>query len=197
MLIGDKVILEEIDPANIEQLRQWRNNPELRQWFRECKDITKDRQEVWYKDRGNNTNQEHVYFQIMSLGAEDDPSIGQPYKRTMEQRIENRYLIGCCGLHYIDFRLRKAEFGIFIAKDRGQGKGKETLKMLFNYGFDELNLHKIWAEVYESNESIKLYRKFLKEDGVLRDNSFHNGKYSNSTMMSVLEDEWKITKEQI
>jgi RimJ/RimL family protein N-acetyltransferase len=197
MLVGNKVILEEIDPKNIEQLRQWRNNPELRQWFREYKDITKDKQVEWYNTRGNNKNPEHVYFQIMSIGTEDDPNIGQPYKRNIEQRIENRYLIGCCGLHYIDFRLRKAEFGIFIAKDRGEGKGKEALKLLFDYGFNELNLHKIWAEVYFGNEAINLYRKFLKEDGIIRDNSFHNGKYNNSTMMSVLEDEWKITKEKI
>lgn len=197
MLIGEKVVLEEIDPANIEQLRQWRNDPELRQWFREYKDITKSKQETWYKERGNNSSPEHVYFQIMSLGSENIIGAGEQ-EYTKEQRIKNRYLIGCCGLHYIDFRLRKAEFGIFIAKDRGQGKGKEALKMMCDYGFKELNLHKIWGEIYSGNESINVYRKVgFKEDGILRDNFFHNGKYGNSTMMSILENEWKIIKEQI
>ncbi|KKL78473.1 hypothetical protein LCGC14_2024540, partial [marine sediment metagenome] len=65
MLEGEKVILEEIDPENIEWVRQQRNDPEMRQYFREWKDISKDKQGRWYKDRGNNTNPNHVYFQIM------------------------------------------------------------------------------------------------------------------------------------
>ena len=189
MLVGEKVILEEIDHANIEQMRVWRNQPDMRQWFREYKDISRDKQEAWYKERGNNTNPAHVYFQIMSLGAEENENT---FKRTPEERIETRYLIGACGLHYIDFRLRSAEFGIFLGRDKGAGKGKEALKMLCDYGFKELNLHKIWAEVYSSNDSIELYRKLgFKDDGILRDNFFHNGKYGNSIMMSVLEDEWQ------
>lgn len=180
MLVGNKIILEEIDHANIEQLRQWRNDPNLRQWFREYKDITKDKQEAWYLERGNNTNPAHVYFQIMSLGA------GQ----NKEEQIQNRYLIGCCGLHYLDFRARIGELGIFIAADRGQGKGKEALVLLFDYGFNELNLNRIWAEAYKGNDSINLYAKFMTYEGETRDSHFHNGKYGNSIIMSVLQREW-------
>lgn len=192
MLVGNKVILEEIDSQNIEQMRQWRNQPELRQWFREYKDITKDKQKEWYERRGNNSSPQHVYFQIMSLADVEGSVKGEKYTRTLEQRIKDRYLIGCCGLHYIDFRLRSGEFGIFLGSDRGTGKGKEALKMLCDYGFNELNLHKVWAEVYNGNDSINLYYNVgFKNDGILRDNFFHNGKYGNSTMMSVLEDEWR------
>ena len=36
-----------------------------------------------------------------------------------------------------------------------------------------------------------LYKKLgFKEEGVLRDNYFHEGKYGNSYMLSVLENEW-------
>lgn len=175
MLTGKKVILEEVAPENIEQLRKWRNNPELRQWFREYKDISVDKQAKWYAERGNNLNPDHVYFQIM------------------EKNPVKNVLAGCCGLHYIDFRLRKAEFGVFLGPDfRGMGLGKEALTMMFDYGFNELNLHKIWCEVYEGNDSINLYRKLgFKDEGVLRDNWFHNGHYGNSIMMSVLETEWR------
>lgn len=185
MLVGKKVVLEEIDHVNLEQLRQWRNDPELRKYFREYKDITKDRQEIWYKEKGNNTNPSHVYFQIMGL-PEPKPTYPE------NQMIASRYLIGCTGLHYIDFRARSAEFGIFLGADRGTGRGKEALSMLCRYGFEELNLHRIWAEVYEGNESIHLYHKLgFKDEGLLRDAYFHNGKYGNSIMMSLLEDEWK------
>ena len=84
MLIGKKVILEEIDPENIEQMRQWRNDPGLRKYFREYKDISKDKQERWYQERGNNTNPSHVYFQIMSKSE----------AAVEKEKIEERYLIG-------------------------------------------------------------------------------------------------------
>ncbi|MFA5023398.1 MAG: GNAT family protein [Patescibacteria group bacterium] len=183
MLVGNKVVLEEIDKKNIEQMRQWRNDPKKRQWFREYRDITKDTQDKWYEERGNNSNKDHVYFQIMSKNFDFVSE---------DLRIEERYLIGCTGLHYIDWRLRSAEFGVFLGKDIGEGKGKDALILLYNYGFNELNLHKIWAEVYEGNDSIHLYRKLgFKDEGILRDNFFHNGKYGNSIVMSLLENEWK------
>lgn len=178
MLIGTKVILEEIDPINIEQMRVWRNDVSLRRYFREWKDISKEKQEQWYKDRGNNTNQEHVYFQIMSI---------PPYNN-----VASRYLIGCCGLHYIDWRIRSAEFGIFLGKDRGGGRGKEAMLLMFDFGFKEMNLHKIWCEVYDRNDAIGIYRHMgFKDEGVLRDSYFHEGKYGNSYVMSILENEWK------
>ena len=59
-------------------------------------------------------------------------------------------------------------------------------------------MHKITAEVYEGNESIHLYRKLgLRDEGVLRDNSFCDGNYINSIMMSVLEDEWRALRDSL
>lgn len=172
MIVGDKIILEAIDPENKDQLRIWRNDPEMRKYFREWKDISKDMQEKWYLSKGNNSDPNHVYFQIMTKQDQD--------------------LIGCCGLHYVDWRLRSAEFGVFLCNEaRGTGCGFDSLKTLFDYGFREMNLHKIWCEVYDNNVSVKLYRKLgFKDDGIMRDNYFCDGKYGNSIVMSVLEDEW-------
>ena len=101
-------------------------------------------------------------------------------------------MIWVCGLYYIDWRLRSAEFGIFLSKDTcGKGFGKEALFMLCDFGFREMNLHKICCEIYDLNSAVHLYHKLgFKDEGVLRDNYFCNGKYGNSTVMSVLEDEW-------
>lgn len=183
MLIGKKVILEEIDFNNIEQLRLWRNDPSLRKYFREWKDITVDKQKIWYNNAGNNSNQNHVYFQIMERDK---------FALNKKSQINNRSLIGCCGLHYINWQLRSAEFGIFLGEGRGKGMGKESLCMLVDYGFKEMNLHKIWAEVYDNNNSIHLYHKIgFMDEGILRDNYFSEGKYGNSIVMSVLEQEWR------
>lgn len=182
MIVGEKVVLEEIDPDNIEQLRKWRNDPNLRRWFREFKDITKDQQEIWYKTRGNNTNPSHVYFQIMSLGNGDNK----------EEQLQNRYLIGCCGLLFIKWEIiRSGELSIFLGEDRNQNKEREALTLLFNYGFKELNLNKIWGEIYKENPLTSLYGEFMKYEGEIRDTHFYDGEYHNSIVMSALQREWK------
>jgi RimJ/RimL family protein N-acetyltransferase len=185
MLIGKKVILEDIHPDSVEQMRVWRNDPNLRQYFREYKYISVDKQKEWYASRGNNSDPRHVYFQIMEM-----PHVSNSTNKHSWAVIKRR-LIGCCGLHYIDWRIRTAEFGIFLGDGRGGGKGKEALAMMCDYGFRELNLHRIWCEVYDGNASINLYRKLgFRDEGVLRDSYFCNGSYVNSLILGVLEDEW-------
>jgi RimJ/RimL family protein N-acetyltransferase len=204
MLVGKRVVLEDIDPDNIEWMRQQRNMSEMRQYFREWKDISKDQQEAWYKSRGNNSDPNHVYFQIMAIPEKNGSGVLElPTKHNMlygqldakkqrELAVSERCVIGACGLHYIDWRLRSAEFGIFISKEaRCLGLGKEALLMLCNYGFREVNLHKIFAEVYDNNKALGLYTSVgFSTDGVFRDNYFCDGKYGNSHLISVLEDEW-------
>ena len=187
MLTGKKVVLDVIKEQNIEWFRQQRNLPEMRKYYREWKEISSDQQASWYKERGNNTNPNHVYFEIHAINEEDrsdEFELGSFVDRT---------LVGCIGLHYMDWRLRAGEFSIFIAQDtHGRGLGKDALITLFDYGFKEMNLHKIWAEVFDNNSAIHLYTKSLgmHNDGLLRDTYFCDGKYGNSIMLSMLEDEW-------
>ena len=42
MVRGKKVYLSSLERENLEQLRQWRNLPELRKYFREYREITKE-----------------------------------------------------------------------------------------------------------------------------------------------------------
>jgi len=193
MIVGDKVYLKEIDPSNVEWMREQRNDPEMRKYFREWKDISKARQQWWYENRGNNMADNHVYFEIHeNLPVQTPPLQGWTDYGTGKQNPAPD-LVGCCGLHYVDWRLRSAEFGIFLSPEaRGKGLGKEALTLLFDFGFREMNLHKIWAEVYDNNVALGVYTGPLgmKVDGKLRHNQFTNGTYIDSTMLSVLEDEW-------
>jgi [ribosomal protein S5]-alanine N-acetyltransferase len=172
MLVGQKVLLEAIEEKNIELLRLWRNDPALNRYFREFRPITSDMQKKWYQERGNNENPHHIYFQIISQ--------------------ESRKLLGCTGLHYIDWQGRKAEFSIFLHEERKEGKGKEALELLLSYGFNTLHLHKIWGEVYDNNQALAIYKKLgFKEEGLLRDHYFKEGAYGNSTILSLLEEEYR------
>ena len=74
-----------------------------------------------------------------------------------------------------------------------QGLAEETCKLLFKYAFDELRLNKIWTEIYIIDErKINLYKKLgLKIDGILRENYYHDGKFIDSYIFSILKKELK------
>lgn len=104
-------------------------------------------------------------------------------------------IIGVIRLKYIDWISRNAELGIYIGEDkyRGRGLGKEALKLLLKYAFQEINLHKISLTVLEYNaNAIKLYKSCgFTQEGLLREQFWVNGKYENVFLMGLLRNEYK------
>jgi [ribosomal protein S5]-alanine N-acetyltransferase len=114
---------------------------------------------------------------------------------------ETNTCIGHVGLYQIDHRIRKAEIGILIGDRQYQGKGfgKTSTIAMVNYGFQELNLHKVSATVLKTNvRSLNLFRSIgFQEDGILRDEQFRQGEYINMVVLSCLENEWQGIVDQI
>ena len=108
----------------------------------------------------------------------------------LNQRDE---FVGIVELFDISWKNRRAEFSIAIKpSDRGNGYGYEATKMILNMGFHHLGLNRIWLRVLEYNtKAIGLYEKigFTKE-GICRDESLRNGRFSNQIQMSILRREW-------
>jgi RimJ/RimL family protein N-acetyltransferase len=98
--------------------------------------------------------------------------------------------VGCIGLHNIDWVHRYAELGIVIGEKEAQGKkiGKQAWKVISDYGFETLNLHRIYAIIADENiPSIKSAEAAgFKLDGVLRDFLYKNGRYINARYYSKL-----------
>jgi len=182
MLEGENIVLDAIEPESIEWMRQQRNNPELRKYFREWKDISADQQNVWYREMGNNSNPRHVYFQIM-----------ENHVRKNGDKYNLNALIGCCGLLNVDFRIRRAEFSIFLdPKKMRNGYGSEAFKLLLGFGFKDMNLNCVCGEVYDNNEAIEFYKKIgFEETGIMKHTYFKDdGTYGNSHVISMLREDW-------
>ena len=108
-------------------------------------------------------------------------------------------LIGHCGLYYINWRANHAEFGIYIGAEefRGRGLGSDALRQLCKYGFEELNLNKIWCEVYSNNASLNMYRHIgFVDEGLLRQNQYCEGEYLDSHILSMLKSEYEGQKSE-
>ncbi|SMF74323.1 Protein N-acetyltransferase, RimJ/RimL family [Paenibacillus uliginis N3/975] len=104
-------------------------------------------------------------------------------------------VIGDIALQDINHVNRNANVRIAIDSDnhKGKGYGPESIRLLLEYGFGVLNLHRIELQVFAYNErAIKAYEKVgFSREGVQRDALYYNHQYHDSIMMSILEDEFK------
>ncbi len=107
-------------------------------------------------------------------------------------------LIGVCGLHRIDPKNRQAMYGIFIGESdaRGKGHGTEVTSLIVSYAFGTLNLNRIWLHVYQDNRgAIRAYEKVgFKQEGVLRQDNYREGRYGNTVVMGILRSEWRAPR---
>ena len=108
------------------------------------------------------------------------------------RRLDNDKLIGhmlCFGL---DNSNKVLEFRRFTIMEKGQGFGREALKLLKKLCFEQLKFHRLWLDVFDDNAvAIKLYESegFVYE-GTLRDTFKIEQGYRSQRIYSILEDEY-------
>lgn len=174
MIKGKSVGLRAVEKEDLPYLRDWRNLTDFRKHFREVRELSLTDQEAWFESL-QKTKHINYMFTIVDLKT------NQP--------------IGAAGLLYINWIIRSADFSFYIGEDQmyigDNGVAKEAAQLLIDYGFNNLNLHKIWMELYEfDNQKIDFFTEDFnfKQDGLLRDNCFENGRYWNSLIISLIND---------
>lgn len=174
MLTGSRTTLRAITRDDLEPLRQWRNQPRLRCYFREYREISPDMQEGWYET----TVLTDPNTRMFAIAARDDGR-----------------LLGACGLCWIDWRARSADFSIYLGADDlyiDDHYAPDAARLLIGYGFDELNLHRIWAEIYETDHAKQALLPNLGfvAEGRHRQTTWKEGRYVDSMFYGLLRDEW-------
>jgi RimJ/RimL family protein N-acetyltransferase len=154
-------------------LHQWINDPEVIQYTNAFRPISEMEQKEWFA----NTK----YFKNNYVfGIED---------------IDDKKLIGTCGLYDPDHIAHKAELRMKIAESnyRGKGLGREALNQLLSFGFRDLNLNKIWLRVLSNNiPALQIYLKAgFQKEGVMRKDMFIRGNYHDVIVMSLLKEEYE------
>lgn len=105
---------------------------------------------------------------------------------------ETNMLIGVCQLRNIDYIHRNAELQIRIGEvaQRGQGYRTEAVKLLLDFAFKDLNLHRVSLHVFGGNlAAVRAYEKagFVKE-GLLRHAAHIDGQYVDVHVMGILRE---------
>jgi RimJ/RimL family protein N-acetyltransferase len=102
--------------------------------------------------------------------------------------------IGWIDFKNIDKLNKHAELGIAIGDKSywGKGYGLSAMNEMLIWGFQQLELNKIWLRVEIDNENaIKSYKNMgYVEEGILRQDRLRNGEFVDRLRMSILKDEF-------
>ncbi len=176
MISGEKVGLRAVETDDLVKLKEWRNYPSFRKNFREVRELNSYNQEAWM----HKTNASPNDFMFVFV------------------RLEDGEVIGAGGLLYTNWIIRSADFSFYIGYNQeyidSAGYAKEAVNLLLKYGFNNLNLNKVWMELYEfDTQKIDFFTKEFgfKIDGCLRDNCFEDGQYWNSYIISTTQTDYK------
>ncbi len=178
MISGRTVGLRALEREDLQDLQEWRNREHYRRYFREYRELSLEHQQEWF-DRTVLHDNRTLMFGIVEL--------------------ESKSLIGVCGLCYVHWVHRHADLSLYIGKDdlyvdaKPDGITFDVLDCLFDYGFNQLNLNKVWTEIYEFDElkHALLEAYGFHRDGVLRENYFYEGRAMDSHVYSLLARDWR------
>lgn len=116
-------------------------------------------------------------------------------KGYMIEHKDSRETIGIISLINIDYKNRSAECIIDIgSKDMwGKGIGREAMSLILEFAFNELNLHRVYLQVFSFNErAVNLYKKIgFSHAGLLREALYRNGEWHDIIIMDLLKSEYQ------
>lgn len=109
--------------------------------------------------------------------------------------IESNEILGAIGIRIQDDLAKIADMGYWVRKDYwGKGLATEAGKAILNFGFQNLELNRIWATASPLNPaSTRVLEKIgMKKEGLLRSNLFVRGEYRDSVLLAILKNEFQI-----
>ncbi len=179
MICADHTGLRAIRRDDLPQLLDWRNDPRLRRYFREVRELSPEHQQNWFERCVLGGDHQVRMFAIV--------------------RLDTGALIGACGLTGIDWLRRHGELSLYIGTDAvycDHTHAPEAVRLLLGHGFGDLGLNRIHAEVYafDDGKTALLRRTGLIEEGCLRDHHWSGGRYWDAHLFGILAREWSLSR---
>jgi len=106
-------------------------------------------------------------------------------------------LIGGCGIYVSNPDEREGYIGyVFNRNYWGQGYATEAAKALLEFGFRQLNLHRIYATCDPANKASArvLEKTGMQLEGHVREHRWVKEKWRDSLQYAIIDHEWKQSK---
>ena len=171
-LIGKKILLRELRIGDMLVLNNLINDNEISNnvvgW---SKPVTMEEQNNWFKNLNKDNN---IRYAICDLKDENNA-------------------IGTVIVSKIDWKNRSCSIDVKILTEKqGSGYGNESIVIILNYIFNELNMNRVFVNILDyNNSSIKMFEKndFLLE-GVQKQAIYKNGEYHSLLLYALLKEDY-------
>jgi len=112
------------------------------------------------------------------------------YDLGIELKKENK-IIGLLGLIRKNHRQGEVGWALHVGY-RGKGYASEAARALISYGFEELGLHRIFADTSSINvESLQVMERLgMRREGHHPESELRDGKWIDIVVYAILADEW-------
>lgn len=144
-----------------------------------------------YQPWGPNSEEEtKTYVKMIIDAAQEDPRTRFAFAVTIQ---DGSKLIGAGEVNVRNARNRSGEISYIINPQYwGNGYATEVARLLIEFGFTKLNLHRIYATCDPRNKaSSKVLEKVgMKYEGRMRDALLIRDGWRDSMLYSILENEW-------
>lgn len=86
-----------------------------------------------------------------------------------------------------------------VVVDRAFGIGGDLLDAIVRYAFDDLGAHRIWTDCFDDNALARrtCAHYGFREEGVLRDAAWYDGRYRSVVIFGLLRDELPLEKRRL
>ena len=177
VLAGGRVRLREVGLADLDDAWAWSSDERFFRYLPVEQPANREAERLW----------------LESVIAE---AIGTPRRQYQLgiELAETGSLVGMTRIGVDSERHRSANIGYGVAPAFwGRGIASEAAALIVGFGFERLGMHRIWATHHPENVASRrvLDRLGFREEGRRRDDRMIGGRWSDSVVCSLLEDEWR------
>jgi [ribosomal protein S5]-alanine N-acetyltransferase len=169
-----RLLLRKLSPETVDYIYKNYTNKQLIAFLGLKDEVQLAIEKVKFESGLTTFNKSFLYFQLLDKKSEA--------------------VVGWCGFHtwYLDHHRAEIGYGLFDESLKNNGIMTEALKVIIEYGFNQMKLNRIEAFVGTKNiPSLKLMEKFsFTKEGILRKHYLKNTILEDSVVYSLLKEEY-------
>ncbi len=176
-LQGKRVYLRPLDLGDVEDIQRYANDPEVRRYLSNVYPLSLYEEQEWVKKSSTRDIHDIVLAVVLKKGHK---------------------LLGCMGLHSIDYVSGTAKTGSMLGAKEEWNKGyaREAKMLLLEYAFLTLNLRKVCSRAFVDNKGSIQHNLNCgyKVEGILKKHVYRAGKYHDNVLLAVFKQDWLKVK---
>ncbi len=172
----ERLLLRDIVETDRNAIHEYASDPEV----------------VRFMDWGPNTENETEEFVKRSISSQKEKP-RRNFTLAIALKDTNK-LIGSCGIHVSNPENHEGWLGYCLNQNFWKkGYATETAQALIKFGFEKLGLHRLFATCDPQNSASAhvLEKAGMKREGHLREHKWSKGKWRDSYLYAILEQNWK------